>query len=317
MAVKQLPLFPVEEAKGKYGPLVRGMPPPLTRDSPLSAAIDSFKAHMIEEGFTENTIKAFLSDLRIFSRYLGFDRAIGQIATKDLNNFLTYLQLYRGKPCSPKSYARRVTTLKSFFGWLAEEGIIPNNPAAPIAQPPASSPLPQILYQSQVAKLLETTRGLMHAEKPDARPHLLVTLLLQTGIKKSECINIELNHIDLSDPEAPVLYIRYADPRKRHKERKLLLPSDFAPTLRQYLEEYHPKEKLFECTARNLEYVLDKVAQMAGLDNVSFETLRWTCAVRDYQAGMPPDKLRRKLGLSKIRWSVTLRKLEKLAGPAL
>lgn len=317
MVIKQLSLFPVKDVEGEYGPPVAEVAVPLTKKSSLSAAITGFRAHMIEEGFTENTIKAFLSDLRIFARYLGADRPVGQIATKDLRDFLTYLRSYRNKPCSPKSYARRVTTLKSFFGWLAEEGIIRRDPAAPVIQYPVTSPLPHILYQNQADKLLETTRNLLQGEKPDARPHLLVTLLLKTGIKKGECTDIKLDEIDISNPKAPVLYIRYADPRKRHKERKLLLSPDFVPTLRQYLEEYDPQEKLFECTARNLEYVLDNAAQIAGLDNVSFRSLRWTCAVWDYKAGMSPAKLRQKLGLSKIGWEKTLEKIKKLAEPAL
>jgi integrase/recombinase XerD len=157
----------------------------------------------------------------------------------------------------------------------------------------------------------------MHAENPDARPHLLVTLLLQTGIKKSECMAIQLNDIDTSEPQAPVLYIRYTNPKMKHKERKLGLPADFVSILHQYLAEYQPKERLFECTARNLEYVLDNVARLAGLDIISFEILRWTSAVRDHKSGMLSDKLRQKLGLSKISWQETSEKLKKLASPPL
>jgi len=300
MSVEQLPLFS------------------LTRESPLSAAISGFHEHMIRKGFTENTIKAFLNDLRILTRYLGDDPALSQIGTSELKDFMTYLRYYRGVPCSPKSYARRMTTLKVFFGWLAEEGIIPRDPAAPLIHQRASTPLPQFLYESQVEKLLQATEGLMRADKPDARPHLLVTLLLQTGIKKGECMAIQLNDIDTSEPKTPVLYIRYSNPKMKHKERKLRLPADFVPILRQYLAKSQPKERLFECTARNLEYVLDNVASLAGLENISFEILRWTCAVRDYKAKMPSDKQRQKLGLSRITWQEeALEKLKKLASPPL
>jgi len=299
MSVEQLPLFS------------------LTRESPLSAAISGFHEHMIRKGFTENTIKAFLNDLRILTRYLGDDRALSQIGTSELKDFMTYLRHYRGVPCNPKSYARRMTTLKVFFGWLAEEGIIPSDPAAPLIHQRVSTPLPQILYESQVEKLLQATEGLVHADKPDARPHLLVTLLLQTGIKKGECMAIQLNDIDTSAPQAPVLYIRYSNPKMKHKERKLRLSVDFVPTLRQYLAECQPQERLFECTARNLEYVLDNAARLAGLETISFEILRWTCAVRDYKAKMPSDKLRQKLGLSRITWQETSEKLKKLASPPL
>lgn len=317
MSVEQLPLFPQKGVKGQYGPPVAETSP-LNKQSSLSAAIGGFHDYMILEGFTENTIKAFLGDLRILTRYLGAGRPIGQIGTKDLNDFLTYLLHYRGVPCNMKSYSRRVTTLKVFFGWLAEAGIIPRDPAAPVVHQRVSTPLPQILYDDQMEKILEVTQRLRQAEKPDVRPHLLITLILQTGIKKGECMAIKLSHIDLSDPAAPVLYIRYANPKMRHKERKLSLSADFPTLLQEHIAQYHPKENLFECTARNLEYVLHNVAQLAGLANgISFEALRWTCAVQDYKEGMPSDKLRQKLGLSRISWRETSDKLAKLASPAL
>ena len=120
-------------------------------------------------------------------------------------------------------------------------------------------------------------------------------------------MEIKLGHIDLSNPSAPVLYIRYEDPRKTLKERKLALGPNFAPAYRQYLREYDPQEALYPCTPRNLEYVLADLAALAGIENgVSFEQLRWTCAVRDYRNGMPPDRLRQKLGLSLISWRESL-----------
>ncbi|MFQ6014838.1 MAG: tyrosine-type recombinase/integrase [Anaerolineae bacterium] len=315
---EQLPLFPQKGVKGDYGPPL-GVSPPLSHRSSLQAAIGTFHDHMVREGFTDNTIRAFLSDLRLLSRYLGPGRLIGQIATEDLNNFLTYLLRYRGVPCSPKSYSRRVTTLKVFFGWLADSQVLPLDPAAPVVHQRVSSPLPKVLYESQVERVLETTHRLMTVErKADTRPHLLVTLILSTGIKKSECMSIALNHIDLSDPTNPVLYIRYANPRFRKKERKLQLPTEFPLLLEQYMEQYQPRERLFECTARNLEYVLHHVAQLAGLsDGLSFETLRMTCAVRDYQSGMPPENLRKKLGLSLQSWRETFEKIQQLAAPPL
>lgn len=290
----------------------------LTANSPLSAAIDEFHGHMIRQGFTENTIKSFLGDLRILTGYMGQDKPVGSIATKNLNDFLLYLLYYRGKPCSPKSYARRVTTLKVLFGWLAEAGVLSRDPAAAVVHRPASPPLPTILYEDQIEKLLETTHRLAQGDKPDARPHLLVRLLLSTGIKKGECTSIQLNHIDLSDPKAPALYIHYDNPKMRHKERKLKLPPDLVPILQEYLAQYKPQTHLFPCTARNLEYVLRDAGQLAEIPvMVGFETLRWTAAVQDYKAGMPSETLRQKLGLSRITWNDTVKKLKKLAGPAL
>jgi len=321
MPADQIAMFPKgQPGRGSAGEMTRpvaSIPADLSPNSSLSAAISAFHGHMIRQGFSENTIKAFQADLRLFTRYMAANRAIGAIGQADLAQFLTWMRADRGVPCSPKTYARRLTTLKVFFDWLASADFIPADPAAALIHERPTTPLPQLLYDEQVSALLRTTRDLLWAPKPDARPYLLVSLILQTGIKKSECMDIKLEHIDLSSPQAPVLYIRYADPRRTSKERKLALGPGFAPVYRQYVREYAPKETLFECTARNLEYVLEDVAKLAEIPGgISFEQLRWTCAVRDYRNGMPAEQLRQKLGLSRISWRETLPKIQKLAQPA-
>jgi site-specific recombinase XerD len=312
---EQLPLPDVDVLTEKSPQAVA--PSSLNAHSSLRAAMGAFEVHMQQQGFAENTIKAFLSDLNILAQFVGAGTAIDAISTRDLNRFTHWLVYERGAPCNPKSLARRVTTLKVFFGWLAEAAVLPSDPAAPVIHKPVMTPLPTILSDAEVERMLATSQALRHAEKPDARPHLLVTLLLHTGIKKGECMNIVMNHLDFSDPTQPMLWIRYANPRRRHKERKLRLPIWWPAVLAEYRAQYQPQEALFPCTARNLEYVLADVARQAELPHgLSFEMLRWTCAVREYRAGMPADKLRQKMGLSKITWREVGTKIAQLASPA-
>lgn len=317
MSVEQLSLFPGAEPRGTAGPAV-ARPAQLTADSSLSAAMEAFNVHMAEQGYAENTVKSFLGDLRIFKRYLKGNPPLRKISTKELWSFLHWLQHERGTPCSPKSYARRLTTLKVFFAWLVEAGVLASDPAASLAHKPVRTPLPTILYDEQVEQMLAATREMMVAAKPDPRPHLLVTLLLHTGMKKQECMAIKLAHIDTSNPAEPVVHVRYANPRMQHKERRLRLPAEWTQTLARYRKAYEPREVLFPCTARNLEYVLTDVAKLAGLpEGLSFEMLRWTCAVRDFQARMDPERLRKKMGLSLMSWRETEPKIVRLAEPPL
>lgn len=279
----------------------------------LGASFEPFRRHMERKGFAENTIKSFLGDLRILADYLGAGVRVSQISTSDLNRFLTYLQRERGKPCTPKSFARRLTTLKVFFKWLAESGVIPVDPAATIAHRPVSTPLPLVLSDAQVESVLAVAQALRAAEKPDARPYLLVRLLLDTGIKKSECMNIRLGDLAVSDPAHAALHVRATDARyARYKERRLALRPETVAALQEYRQQYRPEEMLFPCTARNLEYVLADLAKLAGLEALSFEMLRMTSALRDLRDGMDPERLRLKLGLSKMSWEGTLPKLKQL-----
>jgi integrase/recombinase XerD len=318
MGNEQLPLFPSKSSKGGRTEIIPVTSVPLTASSPLTTGVRAFHDHMRRQGLSPHTIKAFGGDLNIFVRYVGAQVTLGEISTAAIHRFLDFLRFERGVPCNLKSFQRRVTTLKVFFNWLRQTGVLTDDPAAPVAHLPASTPLPQVLYEEQVAKLLSAARQMRERRERDARPYLLLTLLLSTGIKKSEAMTIRLQDIDLSNPLQGVLYVRYDNARKRHKERKLKLPADFSQSYDEYREQYHPREHLFECTARNLEYVLADLAKQTGLgDTVSFETLRWTCAVRDLEKGMPEDLLRQKLGLSPITWEDAGEKLRRLAAKPL
>jgi site-specific recombinase XerD len=315
--VEQLSLFTQPAGDAVIRPLAETKE--ATRESTLVGASLAFHDEMVRRGLSPHTIKAFGLDLKLFASYAGADRRIGNIASRDIANYLHWLKYDRDVKCSAKSLERRLTTLKVFFEWLAQSHVIPSDPAAPVLHQQSSDPLPHILFDQQIARLLNTTRQMMAAEKPDTRPHLLVSLVLHTGIKKGECTNIGMEHIDLSNLQAPTLWIRYGNPRYARKERRLTLPKDFAETLAAYRAQYHPTDILFDCSMRNLEYVLQSAGKEAGLsEGVSFEQLRMTAAVRDYKAGMPPDTMRKKYGLSEVTWkSETLPRIQQLAEAAL
>jgi integrase/recombinase XerD len=312
--MQQLPLFSVDGA-----PVSKPKPPArveLGPDSSLLEAIGAFEKHMAERGFTENTREAFYRDLMVLNEYLSAGATLGEIGTATLNAFLRWMEGDRGVPCSPKTLERRVTTLKVFFGWLAEEEYLSRDISAALIHRAVTAPLPDVLEDEEISALLACTQELRQGRdgsKPDARPHLLVTLVLNTGIKKGECVKIHLNHLDLSNPARPALWIRYPSARRRHKERRVLLPPAWPDVLDQYLAQYPTEQRLFPWTARNLEYVLTGVAEMADVARLTFETMRWTCALRDYVEGMEPDALRRKLGLSEISWYEVENRLDLLA----
>jgi integrase/recombinase XerD len=295
--------------------------PPLRAHSTVQEAVGAFEEYMLRKGFSENTIRAFRNDLRFVADYLGREMKLYQVSTFTLENFLPWLEESRGLTFSAKTQARRITTLKVFFGWLHGVGVIGTDPAEPIVHIQARTPLPVIVRDSDVRTLLLKAQDISrNRQEPDARPYLLVSLLVQTGIKKAECARLSIEDLDISQPQAPVLNVRYREERYRHKNRLLGLTATVAPALQQYLvqysPQYSPQDLLFDCTPRNLEYVLEELGELAGIRyvQIGFETLRWTCAVRDFRNGMPEEQLRQKLGLSKISWRETSAKIYQLTG---
>jgi site-specific recombinase XerD len=318
---EQLPLFDLgpepqtDEASATGAPVVK-----ITPDTPLGEALTVYIDALHLGGFSEYTIKAFKSDLGLLLGWIGTEKTIGAIGTADLSRFLHWLLHERGVPCSPKSYARRVTALKNFFGYLHDMRFIGKDPSTALIQQSVGSPLPEVLTQEEIKTVLEVTLVMRHSpEKPDARPNLLVSLLLQTGIKKSECMSLRPGDVDATNPAAPILWVRYANPRMRYKERKIGLSAEWLNVLDEYMSQRQPGREIFDCTARNLEYVLRDVAQQAGVSNrkMSFEALRWTAALTDYTNGIEHEKLRQKLGLSRIAWRETSSKLAQLTKDGL
>ncbi|MCA1953730.1 MAG: tyrosine-type recombinase/integrase, partial [Anaerolinea sp.] len=187
-------------------------------------------------------------------------------------------------------------------------------PAEKVLQQSVLSPLPQVLTLAEQQAIHQAALTLYQAARPDARPLTLLTLLLQTGIKKSECLNLHLNHLNLESPNGALICIRYANTRNRYKERDIPLSAEWIRYYQTYLLQYNPTEQVFPWSPRRLEYILEDLSLAAALDkHVSFDMCRWTCALNDWQSGMDKETLRQKLGVSAIQWREIQLKLRHLS----
>jgi len=287
----------------------------VTSTSTLSPTIKAWRIYLDDQGNSVHTVKAFTADLRLLASYLPPDRQLGDISTADLNTFLDWMQKGRGVPCSAKTLARRITSIKAFFRWLHKNGVILVDPAEKVAQRSVISPLPEVLSTDEIHTALEAAGAHRKGSRPDVRPYTLLALLLSTGIKKGECLAISLNHLDLENPQVATLFVRYTSPSYRYKERKIPLPVEWVKAYHEYATQYELKDRLFPWSPRRLEYLLEDIGEEAGLDkHLSFDMCRWSCALNDWLAGMDRDKIRQKLGVSKVQWRELSMKLERLAG---
>ena len=84
-----------------------------------------------------------------------------------------------------------------------------------------SSPLPEILFETECAALLTTASS-------DPRPYLLFLLFLETGIKLEELFALRVSHFVFSNRYAPEMHIKHTG-KKEKKSRKLKLPGEIIP----------------------------------------------------------------------------------------
>src|SRR5207253_6550499 len=249
---------PPDPLETPYPPLVRTNP--LTDQSSLSACAIPYQQELLLRGKSNYTVTCFLSDLKMFSRFVGRDTPVGRITKEQLTDWLMKLKFGKnGQAPAPKTMARRVTFLKNFFSWLTREGIIREDPSASLVLERPLPPLPELLFDDEIERLLEASRE-------DPRSHCLVYLVLHAGLKKEEVMGLKLDHIDLSNPQFPMITIHFpAATGKQHRERRLALPAEFTVILKQYIAKYHPTSVLFDCTDRNLNYILARFVKKSGI----------------------------------------------------
>lgn len=286
----------------------------ITDTTLLHPAIQAWKFFLRDQGRSHHTLKAFTADLMLLEEFMPTDKQIGQISTKDLEDYLTWLEKDRGIPCSPKTLSRRITSLKSFFRWLTQNAVIAVDPAEKLVQKTVVSPLPTVLTTQEVQTALDAADSIRSSANPDPRPYTLLRLVLETALKKSECLNLKTNHLELENPEEAFVFVLYPNQRYRFKERKVRVSPDWVEAYKQYAERYQIKEQVFPWSQRRLEYLLEDVTNAGKMEkHISFDMLRWTSALNDLANGVEQDTIRQKLGISKIQWREVKSKLRSLA----
>ena len=205
---------------------------PPTSDCTVLKTLPAYYAYLQSGEYSKYTPDDFTGDVKKFGFFVK-DKKLREIRTVDLQQWLGELK----KVMTEKSVSRKISALTNYFLWLATEKVLSVNPAAAIRYLRVTSPLPDILYESECQQLLT-------AASTDPRTYVLVLLLLETGIKKEELFELKLIHFDLSNKYAPELWVKHTG-RKVKKDRKLKLPPDIVPVFSDYVGQYAITDILF------------------------------------------------------------------------
>ncbi|HWF91250.1 MAG TPA: site-specific integrase, partial [Terriglobales bacterium] len=111
-----------------------------TRRTIVEKAVDEFLRTLRERNSSPHTIKAYAGDLYSFSAYIG-SRGWRSIDHLIIRGFLS--QLYE-KKLEKASIARTLAAVRSLYRWLAQEGVVDQNPAALVSTPKLPKKLPRV-----------------------------------------------------------------------------------------------------------------------------------------------------------------------------
>jgi integrase/recombinase XerC len=173
----------------------------------IEKAVADFLRHLRERNASPHTIKAYSGDLDEFSAYAG-SRGWGDIDHIAIRGFLS--QLYE-KGLGKTSVARALAAVRSLYRWLAQEGVVEQNPAKLVATPKLPNRLPRV-------PTIEEMNSVLDGQMPEVaafpeRDLLMLELLYGCGIRNSELTGINLDDIRLS---AEAILIRGKGKKERY-----------------------------------------------------------------------------------------------------
>src|SRR5580658_2840636 len=159
----------------------------------VESAADDFLRHLRERNASPHTIKAYTGDLDTFAAYIG-SRSWKTIDHIAIRGFLSHLY---DKGLSKTSVAGALAAVRSLYRWLAQEGVVEQNPAKLVSTPRLPKKLPRV-------PTIEEMNSVFDGKMPEVasfpeRDRLMFELLYGCGIRNSELVGINLDDISLSN----------------------------------------------------------------------------------------------------------------------
>jgi integrase/recombinase XerC len=273
-----------------------------TNRTPVEKAIEKFLQSLRQRNASVHTIKAYTGDLDNFAAYVG-SRNWRSIDHLTIRGFLSHLY---EKNLEKTSVARALAAVRSFYRWLAQEGVVEQNPAALVSTPRLPKKLPRVPSIEEVNTVLDGQMPEV-ASFPE-RDRLMFELLYGCGIRNSELIGINLDDIRLS---SEAILIR----GKGKKERYVPFGDSVKAALASYLPARQQtlagrkknatalliNQRGGRLTTRSVGRIIKKIAVAKGLSpDVHPHTLRHAFGTHMLEEGADLRSIQEMLGHERL-----------------
>ena len=152
-----------------------------------------------ERGAARNTLAAYGRDLEDYAGFLGASgRGLKDAGPDDIRAYLAQLE---GHGMARSTAARKLSAIRQFHRFLLGDGLAKDNPATAIDSPRQARPLPKVISERDVARLLDVARGEVRAVEPKRklkalRLAALMELLYASGLRVSELVGLTLQAVE-------------------------------------------------------------------------------------------------------------------------
>jgi len=261
----------------------------------LSEFIDYYEICNRAEGKSTKTISWYSANLKSFRNYLKnrhLPDSLDHIDTKLLREYVLYLlkkTRYENHPYTPaktellstSTVHGHVRTLRAFFNWVVVEGLAQNNPAKDLKPPKIVRKVVSTLSDEEIRAILNS----FGTSPTDARNQALFMILLDTGLRIGELVNLKMEDVHMDEGYLKVL-------GKGKKERIVPIGNNAQKVLQRYLFRFRPKpinpvvQNVFlsqssnPLTENSMKLMFTRLAKRSGVCRLHAHLCRHTFATR-------------------------------------
>lgn len=263
------------------------------------ALLERFRAHLLyERGLSPATVRAYIGDLKLLAQY---SRETGITLLTLARSSVRRLMAQRiEQGAHPHSVARMLAAWGTFFRYLMQVGLRPDNPLEGQRAPKRPKKLPQVLYAEELEMLFKKEQ----MTPKDVRDLAIVELMYATGMRVGELTRLTFDRLDLT---RDVIVVR----GKGGRERIVFFGAYAKDILLRYLREVRPRwmQKRMDhpyvfvsmrgtpLTTRSVHRIVRALSQEAGLSvRTSPHTFRHSFATHLLDGGADIRSVQELLG---------------------
>lgn len=252
--------------------------------------INSFISSKQVEGCSERTIKYYKEIIEKFVN--DFDKSIKQISTNEIRNYLS--EYKDNSSCGSTTIDNIRRVLSSFFSWLEDEDYIMKSPVRRIHKIKTAVVIKEVLTDENLERLRD--------ECENIRDLSLVELLISTGMRVGELVNLNINSINFEDRSCIVL-------GKGNKEREVYFDAKTKLHLKEYISKRNDSNNALFVSMREphqrlsisgIELIIRTLGINSNISKVHPHKFRRTLATMAIDKGMPVEQVQKLLGHVKI-----------------
>ncbi len=192
-------------------------------------SLEGFEHYLLVRGRARTSIQSYIGDLTGFVNFLGRRKVLDfNAVTREM--LREYVRVMHELGLAPASIARKITSLKVFFGYLDENELIKKNEAAELEAPKLTRRLPPVLSAEEVATIIDTVDT---SSAAGLRDRAMLEVLYGAGLRISELLNLRLGEILLDNS-----FVRVVG--KGDKERIVPIGRKAITAVRKYLRDCRP-----------------------------------------------------------------------------